>query len=105
MNIAFFDFDGTITKKDSLFIFLKNLVGRRKLYLGMLQNLHYLLGYVFGFIDNTKAKEKIIMHFLKDMRGEFLSKKCQDMLPYLEEIIRQDALSRIQWHKDMGIGL
>lgn len=100
MNVAFFDFDGTITKKDSLFVFLKFLVGRRKFYLGMLQNIRYLLGYMFGFISNTEAKEKVVSYFMQGMSEEFLLKKCQDILPYLEKIIRKDALSRIRWHKN-----
>lgn len=102
MNIAFFDFDGTITKKDSLFLFLKFLVGKQRFYQGLLCNIHYLLGYVLGWISNASAKEKIVAYFLKGLSEDFLLQKSQDFLPILEKIIRKDALFRICWHQNQG---
>lgn len=102
MNIAFFDFDGTITNKDSLFVFLKLFVGKKRFYLGMLKNMHYLLGYLLGCVSNTKAKEKIVACFLKGINEEELLQRSQAMLESFEKIIRQEALSRIRWHQNHG---
>lgn len=101
-NIAFFDFDGTMTRGDSLFVFLKFLVGKSRFYWGMISNFHYLLGYSLGLLSNTKAKQKVMSYFLKEMSERELAQKCQDFIPILESIIKQSALQRIQWHLDRG---
>lgn len=101
-SIAFFDFDGTMSRGDSLFVFLKFLVGRNKFYWGLLNNVHYLLGYFLGLISNTKAKQKVMSYFLKGMKERDLLQKCQDFLPILENNIKQSALQRMQWHLDRG---
>ena len=101
-NIAFFDFDGTMSKGDSLFVFLKFLVGKSKFYWGMISNFHYLLGYSLGLLSNTKAKQKVVSYFLKGMLERELTQKCQGFIPTLENIIKQSALQRMQWHLDRG---
>lgn len=102
MNIAFFDFDGTMTTRDSLFVFLKSFAGKKKFYLGILKNMHYLLGYLLGCISNTKAKERVVAYFLKGIQEEELLQKSHSMLGELEGIIKKDALARIQWHQKRG---
>lgn len=101
-NIAFFDFDGTMSRGDSLFVFLKFLVGKSRFYWGMISNLHSLLGYSLGLLSNTKAKQKVVAYFLKGMSEKELAQKCQDFVPILESIIKQSALQRMQWHLDRG---
>lgn len=101
-NIAFFDFDGTMSGRDSLFIFLKFLVGKSRFYWGMISNLHSLLGYSLGLLSNTKAKQKVVAYFLKGMSEKELAQKCQDFVPILESTIKQSALQRMQWHLDRG---
>lgn len=101
-NIAFFDFDGTMTRGDSLFVFLKFLVGKSGFYWGMISNIHYLLGYSLGLMSNTKAKQKVMSYFLKGISERELDQKCQDFIPALKSIIKQSALQRMWWHLDRG---
>lgn len=101
-NIAFFDFDGTMSRGDSLFAFLRFLVGKGRFYWGMIGNLHFLLGYFLGFLSNTGAKQKVVSYFLEGMSEKELTQKCQDFIPMLESIIKQSALQRMQWHLDRG---
>lgn len=101
-SIAFFDFDGTMSRGDSLFVFLKFLVGKSRFYWGMISNLHSLLGYSLGLLSNTRAKQKVVAYFLKGMSERELIQKCQDFIPTLESIIKQNALQRIHWHLDRG---
>lgn len=101
-SIVFFDFDGTMSRGDSLFVFLKFLVGKSKFYWGMISNLHSLLGYSLGLLSNTEAKQKVVSYFLKGMSERELAQKCQDFIPILESIIKQSASQRVQWHLDRG---
>lgn len=102
MNIAFFDFDGTITRQDSLFLFLKFLFGKKVFYWGMLKNLHYLCGYALGMIHNNRAKERLIGYFMAGINEKELLEKCKDFVLVLEKICRDDAIKRIKWHQDRG---
>lgn len=101
-DIAFFDFDGTITDSDSLFVFLKTLVGKKIFYIGMIKNLHYLLGYLFGYINNEDAKKRVVAYFLEGMQENKLLQKSEFAVVDIEQTIRRDALSRIRWHKSRG---
>ena len=59
-TIVFFDFDGTITTKDSLAEFIKYAVGTKKYYLGLLIQSPMLIAFKLKLMANDKAKS----HFL-----------------------------------------
>lgn len=100
-NIAFFDFDGTISRGDSFRLFLKFILGKN-FYIKLLQNLHILIFYKMGFITNSKAKESVLASCLKGMKASDFAKYCNDFLPILESICKDSALDKIKWHKDRG---
>jgi HAD superfamily hydrolase (TIGR01490 family) len=66
-GIAFFDFDGTITTRDTLLEFIKFGKGKRAFYSGFLYNIFYLIAYKIKLISNQEAKEKVLSYFFKDM--------------------------------------
>lgn len=101
-TVAFFDFDGTISRGDSLLSFMPFLLGKRVFYLGVLQNLHWLCGYQLGWVSNARAKEKLIHVFLQGMKEGAFLQKFEEFLPLLEDMIRPSALRQIQWHRDNG---
>jgi phosphatidylglycerophosphatase C len=95
-TIAFFDFDGTITTKDSLLEFIKFCKGRMNFYKGFLLNSPYLIAYKAGIITNQRAKEKVLAHFFKNTTlADFnlmAERFTQEVLPGL---IRPGALAEI----------
>lgn len=102
MNIAFFDFDGTLTRRDSLFAFVVFVHGRRRLYLGLLSRCWILAGYMLGLIDNTTAKQALMRYFFAKMgRAEFIG-YCERFTSVLESMLRKPALERLEWHKQRG---
>ena len=66
MNLALFDFDGTLTTKDSLGEFIKYAVGSKKYFLGMVQFSPMFIAYKLKLIRNDIAKEKLFEQFFKD---------------------------------------
>ncbi|GAD19751.1 HAD family hydrolase [Helicobacter fennelliae] len=102
MNIAFFDFDGTITKQDSLFLFVCFAVGRKRLYLGLLSKFWVLLGYMCGLYSNTYAKQELMRYFFGGLKQSDFLALCEAFLPTLESILKSSAIKRIQWHKNRG---
>ena len=103
MELALFDFDGTVTSKDSFGDFLLFCVGKRKFYWGMLKMSPVLIAYILGFVPNYKAKQALVKYFFKgwatDQFEECSRKYSEKKLP---KIIKRTALERIRWHKKQG---
>lgn len=64
-DIVFFDFDGTITRKDTFLEFIKFYRGSYKFYKGFLINSPFLIAYKLNLIPNYKAKQRILKYFSK----------------------------------------
>lgn len=101
MSIAFFDFDGTISRGDSFALFLRFILGK-KFYIKLLQHLPILLLYKLGFISNTNTKERILSSCIKGMEFSVFHKYCKDFFFILESICKDSALQKIAWHKAQG---
>ncbi len=102
-KIAFFDFDGTITKKDTLLEFIKFTHGRRLFAAGFFINAPYLLAYKAGLISNQRAKEKVLTYFYLGTHAIQFQRWCADFaakqLPFL---LRPKALVRLNQHIEEG---
>ena len=102
MNIAFFDFDGTIAKGDSLLAFVAFVRGKKRLYWGLFSRCFILIGYALGLISNTKAKQAVMRYFFANMDYKEFLQECERFCPDLESRLKPAALARLQWHKDRG---
>jgi len=103
MKLALFDFDGTITVKDSLTDFIQFAVGKPNYYIGLLRLSPMLAAYTLKLIPNDIAKEKLIAHFFKDWDEKRFQKIAEQYsLGQLEKIIRPEAIKKIKWHRDQG---
>jgi HAD superfamily hydrolase (TIGR01490 family) len=95
-KIAFIDFDGTITRKDSFLEIIKFQKGKFICYAGLLLNLPWLIGSLFSIIPNERTKEKLLTYFFAGMEEIVFQEKCdlfaKDILPGL---IRPGALNEI----------
>lgn len=101
--IAFFDFDGTITSKDSLFDFVKYAVGKRRFYAGMLSLSPMLAAHKLHVISSHAAKERFMSHFFADWdESEFRDVADRYSLERIDRIARPAALRRIAWHQSQG---
>jgi HAD superfamily hydrolase (TIGR01490 family) len=95
-KIAFFDFDGTITKKDSLLEFIKFSKGNLRFYFGFLLNSPFLVAYKLKIISNQKAKERILQFFFGNMLLDKFEKICEDFnQQVIPGLIRPGALKEI----------
>jgi phosphatidylglycerophosphatase C len=75
-KIAFFDFDGTITTKDSLLEIIKFQKGKAAFYAGLILNAHWLIGYTLRLIPNDLVKQKILSYFFSGMPELAFQEKC-----------------------------
>ena len=58
-RIAFFDFDGTITTRDSLLAFILFRHGKLKTILGLISISPFYALYILKLVPAQKAKEKV----------------------------------------------
>ena len=66
-RIYAFDFDGTLTTRDSLLAFILFACGRRAFVCGMLLHAPLLVLMKLHLYPNYKAKQRVFAHFFKDM--------------------------------------
>lgn len=103
MEIAFFDFDGTISRRDSFLDFLLFAVGWPRFLVGVLLLGPTLIGYLLGLVPNWRAKEMVLDYFFKGWNIEafqaLASRYSRERLP---RIVKDSALQRISWHQAAG---
>lgn len=102
-TIVIFDFDGTITKNDTMLHLAKWHFGLAKFCFGMLKIVPQIFLYKIGIISNTKAKEAFISHFYGGMSYQKFSDLCKSYsLSMIDKIIKPEAQKRIEFHKYRG---
>ena len=99
MKLALFDFDGTISKQDSLLNFLRFSLTINELILGAIFLSPYLLSYYLGLKSNHEVKALVFSYFFRHWTEKRFQKLCSDYAKNaLPKIIRPNALTKIQWH-------
>jgi phosphatidylglycerophosphatase C len=103
MNLALFDFDGTITTGDTFIPFLRYSARPVKLALGAVALSPLFVGYKLGVVSGS-AGRPIAARFA--FRGEPATlirdrgrRYARDVLP---RVIRWEATQRLDWHKKQG---
>jgi HAD superfamily hydrolase (TIGR01490 family) len=103
-GIAFFDFDGTITTKDTLLEFIKYSKGTVPFYIGFLLNSPYLLAFKLKIISNQAAKEKVLQYFFKNTPLIEFEKKCSSFVTNaLPALMRPQAMEEIKTLQQQGV--
>ena len=95
-RIAFFDFDGTITTKDTLLEFIKFSKGPFRFWLGFALTSPWILAWKGKLISNQRAKEQVLRFFFRHCPLPRFQEECDrfssEALPAL---IRPKALQEI----------
>lgn len=103
MALALFDFDGTLTTKDSLGDFILFAFGKPKTVIGGILLSPTLAGYALRLMDNSKAKQQVLKYFFGgmpiDKMRELGERYAKERLP---KILRPAGLERLQWHQQQG---
>jgi phosphatidylglycerophosphatase C len=101
--VAAFDFDGTLTRHDSLFPFLLHIAGPVKLFNKIILLSPILAAYAVGLLRNDSAKEKVLRSFLAGMEMDTLQHQALQFATYkLPALQRTVAMQRFHWHKQQG---
>lgn len=102
-SVAAFDFDGTLTKGDSLMPFLARGLGRPRLLLALAQCAPWLLAYALRLVPNHVAKARLLDATLRDRRLAELGEWTQQWLARdLPSQWNLWALAQLQAHQQAG---
>jgi len=99
-DYAFFDFDGTISSRDSFMMFLQ-IADWKRFCLTLCLHLPQVALYAAGRYPNQKLKETFLRGLFRGMAMDsfqnLADRFCRDNLP---DIIRHGFWDRLQWHRD-----
>ena len=101
--VAAFDFDGTLTRRDTLLPFLLHTLGAGAVARHALVLSPTLAGYALGLIANGVAKERVLVRCLAGVRLDELQQEAERFVAYvLPGLLRHEAMQRLDWHKRQG---
>lgn len=101
--LAIFDFDNTITTKDTLFQFLFFVFGYKKVLVKLLTiSLFVVPLFLLHIWTRSKIKEYILSLFFKNMSINTFNEYGEEFANKIDLFLSSDAISKIRWHQEKG---
>ena len=104
-GIAFFDFDGTLTSKDTFFEFGIFTKGKKKLLLSLLKKSPLILFSLFNLYDRGKAKEALFKSLYKGMDYNDFKKNGESFSKKIDSMLNENIYSMAKELKNKGVKL
>ena len=103
MDLALFDFDGTITDRETMPDFMYRAVRPRRLLLGKILLLPLMVGYKAGVVPGTTIRAAICLFgFWRVPATEVEAHGREFAEQFLPTRLRAGTMARIAWHKSRG---
>ncbi len=101
--LAAFDFDGTLTRRDSLLPYLRRGLGWPRFLLALLLSAPWLAGYACGLISNHTAKARLLKASLGGRTELEIAQWSADFVArYLPRQWQEETLARLLQHQQLG---
>ncbi|MDR3267427.1 MAG: HAD-IB family hydrolase [Tannerella sp.] len=101
-TIAAFDFDGTITRKDTLLQFIAFSKGKIRFYLGFLLFSPLLAAMKLKIYPDWKVKEQLFSYFYKGISIEKFDNWGRAFSMIIDNMLRQKTMEVMCLHKKQG---
>lgn len=98
-RLALFDFDGTITTRDTMLPFVHHVRGTLRTLAGLAWLAPMLAAHAVGLVRTERAKALFLGHFLGGMSRDALAARAATFVPRIEGWIRSEARTRLDWHR------
>jgi len=102
-TVAAFDFDGTLTRADTLIPFLQRLCGTRTVVQALAAEFGTMARAAARLAGRDEAKAALLARLLA---GRLLTDVRQVVDLYTDVVttkqLRPDSIARVQWHRDQG---
>lgn len=97
-TIAVFDFDGTLTTRDSFLAFIRFARGTWRYYAGFARYAPMLILMLMGLYSGSRAKQRIFSHFFKGWQYSHFKSLGQSFYAEIEKIRNEGVISKMQDH-------
>lgn len=101
-TIVVFDFDGTLTQKDTFIEFARHAVGKRGLLFGILKNFPWLTAWKLKLLDGGKAKQRLFSSLFKGMAFSEFQKYCREFASVIKSFERRNVVDKLHYHLNAG---
>ncbi|MGM7447413.1 HAD-IB family hydrolase [Idiomarina sp. ST20R2A10] len=103
MNLALFDFDGTITGQDTYTKFLFYVTPKRRLIMTLLLASPFIALYKLRLLKPSKTRPLLSRIVFWNRSVADITRLARSFSEqYLPSVIRAEALNKIEWHKAQG---
>lgn len=103
MNLALFDFDGTITDREMLPAFVRFAVPPARLRLWSWLLAPWVIGYRLGWVSGVSIRRKIARAGFRGMtEADYRAAGERFAREALPSVLRPQAMARIAWHRARG---
>lgn len=102
-QLSIFDFDGTLTWRDSFVPFLRFAFGNRRFALKMARTGGSGVHYLYGAMDRDKMKARLIRNFLTGVDVHWLEAQAERFCErYFDQMMRPAGLLQVQQELAQG---
>lgn len=102
-DLALFDFDGTLTTRETFPDFMRYAIARPRLLVGGVLLAPVVFGYRRGWVAGNPTRASIVQVGLRGVDASHLRVQGQafarDVLP---GVLRVEAMARLAWHRERG---
>jgi phosphatidylglycerophosphatase C len=101
--VAYFDFDGTLTNKDTLIPFLIHVVGWCRFILKLPRLLPIAILYLLNIVSNEEAKDRTLIILISGYDFTVLNEKAKSFAELkLSRYIKPEVFSKLEYHFEHG---
>ena len=102
-KIVVFDFDGTLTTRDTLLLFIRHACGNAAFLWGLLLHLPLLLLMKLRLYDNGKTKQRVFSYFFRGWTEERFTESCQHFADSYQHILRPQTVQALRRAQQDGV--
>ena len=95
-QVVAFDFDGTLTTRDTLLAFIRYAKGTRVFLWGFLRHAHLLVLMKLGLYPNWKAKQRVFSYFFGGMSLDVFDALCEQFAADNHHLLRPEGIKAVQ---------
>lgn len=101
-SLALFDFDGTLTTKDTMLAYLVHARGWLGVLPGVLLASPWVVGHLLALVPNDVAKVRLLTAVIGGRSRSELEASARTFADRVEGWLRPGALERVRWHVEQG---
>ncbi len=102
-DLALFDFDGTLTDRDSFLDFVRHITPAPQLLVGLLRCLPAVIAWKLGLLSRQRGKEAVMRVFFGGMREADFNRLCLDYATQrIPQLLRPGARAALERHRRRG---